>query len=114
MPGIRWARLRQDVNCGLRRGAWYRATRVGESDVVLQVNGCQRCYPLGQIELTTARPERWTIVTGVDDASVISNFWAKGYAVCPSCSHRQLLAGYPRSMRCDECDRRFRVDWKRL
>src|SRR5207249_8790671 len=36
LPGA-WARLKQDVNCGLRRGAWYRVVGLTPEDAVLQV-----------------------------------------------------------------------------
>ena len=36
LPGA-WARLKQDVSCGLRRGAWYRVVGLTPEDAVLQV-----------------------------------------------------------------------------
>ena len=32
-----WARLQVDVNCGLRRGAWYPVLRITREDAVLEV-----------------------------------------------------------------------------
>ncbi len=32
-----WARLRVDVNCALRRGAWYRVVRLTRDNVLLEV-----------------------------------------------------------------------------
>lgn len=111
MPPVRWARLSRDVECGLRRGAWYRATGLTRSEVVVRVNGEHRTVPLRHMEITADRPTSWTLVRGGGRARALSAFWARGYAVCPRCSHRQLLAGYPSSMRCDECDRLFPVSW---
>ena len=117
MPKTRWARLCKDVNCGLRRGAWYRATSFTPSEVEVRVNGGHRTVPLRHMEITSNRPTRWTLVANGGNGGnggngrALSAFWTRGYAVCPHCSHRQLLAGYPRAMRCDECDQRFTVDW---
>src|SRR6266550_4420147 len=38
MPGM-WARLRADLNLKLRRGAWYRITRLDPLQAVLEVGG---------------------------------------------------------------------------
>lgn len=106
-----WARLSQDVDCGLRRGAWYRATRLSQSEVVLEVNGRHQSVPLDHMELTTDRPSRWTVVANAGNSHLIPRYWAKGYAVCPHCTYRQLLVGQPESMRCDECDGLFEIAW---
>src|SRR6266849_9766510 len=36
-PDRLWARLRDDVNCGLRRGAWYRVVQLTPGDAVVEV-----------------------------------------------------------------------------
>ena len=33
-----WARVRGDVNCNVRRGAWYEVVRLNPEEVVLDVN----------------------------------------------------------------------------
>ncbi len=111
MPRTRWARLSQDVDCGLRRGAWYPATLLSQTQVALEIDGRLFAYPVRQLEVTTVPPDRWTVVANVGNASVIPRFWAKGYAVCPRCSSRQLLTGRPPSMRCDACDGLFEIYW---
>jgi len=34
---LAWARLRLEVDCGLRRGTWYRVTRFTPTDIFLDV-----------------------------------------------------------------------------
>jgi hypothetical protein len=111
MSKTRWARLCQDVDCGLRRGAWYRATNLTQSEVVVQVNGRQKSVPLRHMEITADRPTRWTVVANAGNADLIPRFWAKGYAVCPNCTYRQLILGRPQAMRCDDCEGLFEVAW---
>lgn len=111
MPGTRWARLSQDVDCGLRRGAWYRATSQSQREVLVEVNGRQRCVPRDRMEVSAEPPNRWTVVANAGNASAIPKFWAKGYAVCPRCGNRQLLAGRPPSMCCEDCDGLFEIAW---
>jgi len=111
MSQTQWARLREDVDCGLRRGAWYRAVSIGQSEVVLDINGQHRVFPLRYVEVSATRPARWTVVSHAGNANVIPSFWAKGYAVCPQCRYRQLPLGRVPSMRCDECDGLFEVAW---
>src|SRR5213076_433680 len=38
MSGMQWGRLQVDVNCRLRRGAWYRVTELASLKAVLDVN----------------------------------------------------------------------------
>ena len=35
MSGMQWGRLQVDVNCRLRRGAWYRVTELASLKAVL-------------------------------------------------------------------------------
>jgi len=111
MPGTQWARLRDDIDCGLRRGAWYRTVSLSQSEVVLDINGRHRAFPLRHLEIVATRPSAWTIVAHAGNSNVIPTFWAKGYAVCPRCRNRQLPLGRARSMRCDECDGLFEIAW---
>jgi len=113
MPDQRWARLREDVDCGLRRGAWYKTVVRGWTKAQLEVYGMQRTIPLRYLEIVDARPDWWTVVAHAKNASVIPDRWAKGYAVCPRCGFRQLPVGRPATLRCDDCLGVFQVAWSR-
>src|SRR6266702_3200937 len=82
----RWARLREDLRrCELRRGAWYPVLSVAQDEAVLVVRRRGVIIPLAYLEITHARPNRWTFLS------------REGYAVCPNCAEgvggerRQLL-----------------------
>lgn len=111
MPHSQWVRLSKDVDCGLRRGGWYLASSVGQSEVVLHLHGRPHSYPRGLFEVSTAGPTRWTIVSQAGNSARIPDRWSKGYAVCPACRWRQLLLGHPSKMRCEGCDEEFEIDW---
>src|SRR6266480_3333665 len=96
MAGM-WARLQADLNVRLRRGAWYRITRLDPLQAVLEV-----------IERP---PRRWTVVPRPDDAVHLPRGCDDRYAVCPSCRERQALAGRPRRMTCRRCGENFEVAW---
>jgi hypothetical protein len=106
-----WARLREDVDCGLRRGAWYRTVVRSWTEVLLEVHGRRKSVPVQYLELEAKRPNSWTVVTNASNAAVIPERWARGYAVCPRCSYRQLPVGQPSSLRCDDCGGVFDVAW---
>ena len=111
MPTPLWARLREDIDCGLRRGAWYETVARGWTEVLLDVHGKRQAVPLRYLEIVSQRPDRWTVVSRASNAAVIPERWAKGYAVCPSCRYRQLPMGRPARLRCDHCHDVFEVAW---
>jgi len=51
-----WARVRGDVNCNVRRGAWYEVVRVSPEDVVLDVN--QRTVSIARTSVRSCRSGR--------------------------------------------------------
>src|SRR2546430_5875341 len=60
VPGA-WARLKQDVSCGLRRGAWYRVVGLTPDDAVLQVPRRERVrVPRRYLQTLFSRPRHWT------------------------------------------------------
>ena len=105
--------MRQDIDCGLRRGAWYQTVVRGWTEALLEVHGKQRSIPLRYLEIVPMRPDWWTIVSHAGNATVIPERWAKGYAVCPRCSYRQLPIGRPSKLRCDDCNGVFEVAWNK-
>ena len=111
MPAELWARLSQDVDCGLRRGAWYRTVYVGLAEVSLIVHGKERAFDRDTLEVIDTPPYRWTVVTGAANTTVIPPRWSKGYVVCPSCRMRQLPLGQPEVLRCERCNGLFEIAW---
>src|SRR6266511_3974604 len=63
MPAaFQWARLKADVKCALRKGAWYRILKLTSSDVVLDVRGKPLSLPRGQLQLSPEPALRWSVV----------------------------------------------------
>ena len=114
MPDTQWVRLSEDVDCGLRRGGWYLAVSVGQSEVVLQTDGRQQAFPREFFEVSTVGPTRWTVVSHAGNSTQIPTRWSNGYGVCPSCRWRQLILGQPKSMLCEGCYEEFELDWDTL
>src|SRR5688500_6688672 len=105
-----WARLQADVNCKLRRGAWYRLIKAeGPAalvDVIAPPVPRVRAFP----QMSNTPPRKWTVVTrprNVPHTVQIGAF----YAVCPSCRDRVPLRGKPSRMLCGRCSVEFAVDW---
>ncbi len=111
MTAEQWARLSQDVDCGLRRGAWYRTASVTSTEVLLFVGGKQRSFSRETMEITAEQPSRWTVVVGLSNSRTIPARWSRGYTVCPGCRMRQLPLGRPRVLRCERCNGLFDVAW---
>src|SRR5438876_11143832 len=92
LPGA-WARLKQDVNCGLRRGAWYRVVGLTPEDVVLQVPRRERVrVPRRFLETLFSRPQRWTVVPVPATDAPPSAHWPERYAACPACRASARIA----------------------
>src|SRR5438876_10404430 len=68
MSELQWARLAEDANYGVRRGAWYRVAELTSSDAVVDVNRKQVALPRGSVKLRTAPPKAWSIVPRPRDA----------------------------------------------
>ena len=110
MAGM-WARLRADLNVKLRRGAWYRITRLDPLQAVLEVGGRLLEIPSAFLQVIERPPRRWTVVPRPSDAVRLPEGCGDRYAVCPSCRERQSLAGRPRRMKCRRCGAEFEVAW---
>src|SRR5437879_9634871 len=111
MSELQWARLAEDANYGVRRGAWYRVAELTSSDAVVDVNRKQVALPRGSVKLRTARPKAWSIVPRPRDARRLPETWAEKYAVCPRWRNRAELAAKPPVLRCGRCDGIFWVGW---
>ena len=110
MAGM-WARLRADLNVKLRRGAWYRITRLDPLQTVLEVGGRLLEVPSAFLQVIERPPRKWSVVARPTDAVRLPEGCAERYAVCPSCRQRQSLAGRPRRMSCRRCGEDFEVAW---
>lgn len=111
MPAQQWARLQTDVNCGLRRGAWYTVVSVRPRELVLRIEGKSMAVPRTLLELRMTPPSRWTVVPAPRDATGLPGGWSADYAVCPNCRHRAQLQGRPATLRCPGCNGLFEVAW---
>ena len=109
--GPRWARLREGVQCRLRRGAWYPVLSVGPQAVVLDVCGMSISLHQSYVEQTFARPTRWSIVPRAADAGLMPDSWGAWYAVCPGCAAREPVRQATGTMLCPRCDQRFLIHW---
>ena len=100
----RWARLRVDVHCPLRRGAWYRARSVGPEEVVLEVRRSSVIVPRAYVDVVSIRPSKWSLVRRRS---------GEPYAVCPVCAERIDLTRIDSrgTMSCPRCHGSFAVDF---
>ncbi len=106
-----WARLRVDVNCALRRGAWYRVVRMTRDKVVLDVTNEQVPVQRRVLKTVFAQPSRWTVVPRPSDAINLPNDWGTRYGVCPACQGRAPIRGYPLELACPHCHQICAVAW---
>ena len=107
-----YARLCENVNLQIRRGAWYRVLKVEDLHATLEVN--KRPVPVAKalLEFVKRPPAKWTVVQ--QRASWIMNppvGFTSEYAVCPSCTERVTLAADTRRMPCPSCKWEFEVAW---
>lgn len=112
MADPQWARLQVELNCRLRRGAWYRVADLSPEEALLDVNRRQVPVPRASLKFVSAPPQYWTIVVRPHGARSLPALWGDKYAVCPGCRNRAQLKGAPQSMRCPRCERTFRVAWE--
>src|ERR1041385_2759461 len=62
LSGMRWGRLQADVNVSLRRGAWYRITRISGLEATIDVNRQAQVVPSYLIQVVSTPPRSWTVV----------------------------------------------------
>jgi len=110
-PHSRWARLRVDVNCGLRRGAWYPVVRFVKDRAVLDVTDDRVPVPRRLLQTTFSRPFQWSIVPLPDDAINVPTAWGTRYLVCPNCQARAPISGHPVDLPCPKCGGVFQIAW---
>ena len=107
-----YARLREDVNIRLRRGAWYRVLKLEDLKAILEVGGRPVKVATALLEIVKRPPPRWTVVTptgaGVKKAPPSM---AQRYAVCPSCGDRAAIPRQIARLRCTSCKWEFEIAW---
>ena len=101
-----------DVNCALRRGAWYRVARLAPLVAVLDVNRKPLPVPHYLLQVVSRPPTRWSVVPRPERARQLPRDWGPQYAVCPSCRERAALRGRPRHLTCHRCRGEFEVAWE--
>ncbi|MGH7700566.1 MAG: hypothetical protein ACREMJ_08640 [Gemmatimonadales bacterium] len=106
-----WARVKPDLNCRLRRGAWYRVVRSNPAEAVLEVHHGTITVPATVVEIRSRRPEHWTVVPLPRDAVDIPFSWGSRYAVCPRCSGRAPVVERVAVLPCPSCGDAFDVAW---
>ncbi len=99
-----WARVRGEVNCHVRRGAWYEVLRVTPEDVIVRLERAA-------LEIVPLRPRRWSVVARPRDSVDMPMSWGSRYVVCPGCCHRQSLLGEPAQLQCEMCGGVFAIAW---
>jgi len=107
-----YARLCENVNLHIRRGAWYRVLKVEDLHATLEVN--KRPVPVAKalLEFVKRPPAKWTVVQ--QRASWIATppaGFTSEYGVCPFCTERAPLAPGIRRMDCPSCKSDFEVAW---
>ncbi|MGH7700200.1 MAG: hypothetical protein ACREMJ_06755, partial [Gemmatimonadales bacterium] len=80
MVGMQWGRLQADVNCRLRRGAWYRVLRVASLEAVVDVNRKPLPVPRYLLEIISSPPRRWTVVPAPKTARRAAAYLGQAYA----------------------------------
>jgi hypothetical protein len=106
-----WARVRGEMNCYIRRGAWYEVLRLTPEEVVIEVNRRPVRVERASVQIVPLRPHRWSVVARPRDSVDMPLSWGSSYAVCPGCGHRQFLPGQPTELPCDKCGGVFAIGW---
>jgi hypothetical protein len=103
--------LRVNVNCGLRRGAWYPVVRLAKDRAVLEVTDDRVPVPRRLLQTVFSRPFHWSIVPLPEDAVNVPSDWGTRYAVCPACQGRAPISGFSLELACPHCRGVFAVAW---
>lgn len=111
-PAPLYARLCENVNLHIRRGAWYRVLMQDDLHATLEVNKRPMSVAKAMLEFVKRPPAKWTVVQ--QRASWIGTppkGFTNEYAVCPSCTERATLAAGTKRMPCPSCKWEFDVAW---
>jgi hypothetical protein len=106
-----WARLRVDVNCALRRGAWYRVIQLTKDTATVDAIRDRVSVARRLLHTAFEPPSRWTIVPLPKDAMRVPPEWGDRYAVCPACHTRRQIKEFPLDLRCPHCRGLYGIAW---
>lgn len=107
----RWAQVRGDVNCSVRRGAWYQVVRLTPEAAVVEVGQRSVSIPRELVQVTFVRPKEWAVVPRPYDAVDLPISWGSRYGVCPACQQRMPLKREQTALRCARCGESATIDW---
>jgi len=108
----RWARVRGDINCRVRRGAWYRVVQLRTDVAVLEVGERSLSVPRELLHIALVRPHGFSVVRRPYDAVDVPRSWGSLYGVCPACQHRMPLEHHQTEARCVRCDATGAIAWR--
>src|SRR2546429_5291447 len=91
---VAWARLRVDVNCGLRRGGGYRGVQVTGAKAVLEETPEPVPVPRRLLQTVFRRPVLWSIVPRPRDARHVPSPTGHRYLACPLHNTRSPINGH--------------------
>jgi len=112
MPDVpHWARVKGDVNCSIRRGAWYQVLRLTPEAAILEVGPRSLSIPRDLLQIIPFRPRAWSVVSRPYDAIDLPMAWGSRYAVCPLCRHRMPVRREQRLLRCARCGETLPITW---
>src|SRR2546428_12703714 len=95
-----WARVRGEVNCHVRRGAWYEVLRVTPEDVILDVNRQPVRLERAALEIVPLRPPRRSAAGRPPDPLLPAESRGARYLVAPGRRPRQALLAQPAPLPC--------------
>ncbi len=107
-----YARLQENVNLRMRRGAWYKVLQTDDVHSVLEVFGRPVTVATALLQIVKRPPPRWTVVEPRESsaAKTPARLGAQ-YGVCPSCGDRAPLPKRVKRLRCPSCKWEFEVAW---
>jgi len=108
----RWARVRGDINCRVRRGAWYQVVQLTTDLAILEVGDRAMSVPRELLHIAPVRPRSWSVVRRPYDAVDVPRSWGSRYGVCFACQHRMPLDHDQTEARCDRCGAAGPIAWR--
>lgn len=106
-----WARVKGDINCSIRRGAWYQVLRLTPDAAILEVGQRSLSVPRELLQIEQFRPHLWSVVARPYDAIDLPLTWGSRYGVCPGCKARMPLQREQWQLQCASCGETQEIDW---
>src|SRR5438034_2553495 len=105
-----WARLQADLNCNLRRGAWYRLIKADGLAALVDVRGKPVPVVRAFLQMSSTPPRKWTVVPRPRNVPRSVEMGDR-YLVCRPRRENKPLRGKPSKVLCGRCTVEFAVDW---